>query len=110
MVTCFQMISTGRLNCYKKFIFPDVREYRLGGSMEKYSKRSDKIGTGVLLEAIGALIGVFFFFTIIGPIVGLILFIAGFKIARQKKWFCASCQNPVEEQALICPVCGVGGE
>ncbi len=72
---------------------------------KKKAIRRDNIGLGVSLEILGIVIGVFYLATIIGPIVGLILFGFGYSIVRQRRYVCMNCGNELQSESRLCPIC-----
>ena len=71
----------------------------------KKTKSRDRLGLGCAFQGFGLLLGIATFFTIIGPIVGLVLFIFGGCLSRAKSYLCSSCGNEVVESSVVCPNC-----
>lgn len=80
-------------------------EQALEQAAYKKAKLKDRLGVGCIIQAIGLLLGLVTFFTIIGPVIGLLLFIVGTKYAGEKIYFCNNCNNEVLEASTLCPGC-----
>lgn len=71
----------------------------------KKTKSRDQLGLGCAFQGFGLLLGIATFFTVIGPIVGLFLFIVGGCFSRAKSYLCSSCGNEIVESSVFCPNC-----
>ncbi len=70
--------------------------------MAKKKKKSEFLGVGCLIEAVGL---VLLFLFPIGTIIGVILLVVGSRYSY--KYVCSECGNKVEKTSKICPHCNV---
>ncbi len=77
--------------------------------MAKRKRKSEFVGVGCFVQAIGAALMIgSFFFGVAGGVAGFIVFIVlmiwGSRLSV--KWTCGECGNKIDgDQVLICPVC-----
>jgi rubrerythrin len=71
----------------------------------KEKAKNDQIIMWIVLQWIGLALVIFTFMSVIGPIIGVILIIAGAVAYRKRKYLCRKCRNEMTEEAKVCPVC-----
>lgn len=75
--------------------------------LAKAERKGEFLGTGCVVQGIGlaVLLGGGIFFGIFAIPVGLVVLIAGGRMAL--KWRCSACKNPIAGKAVrLCPACG----